>query len=79
MNNLDILERRNNMGKTSVAQILVTRDRISMEDAMIRVNELNYLRSPEYKEKMLLEKITNIYEKVKGKLTKEEILWNIKK
>ena len=42
---------------------------------MIRVNELNYLRSPEYKEKMLLEKITNIYEKVKGKLTKEEILY----
>ena len=43
---------------------------------MIRVNELNYLRSPEYKEKMLLEKITNIYEKVKGKLTKEEILYS---
>lgn len=30
---------RYSMGKTSVAQILVTRDRISMEDAMIRVNE----------------------------------------
>ena len=43
---------------------------------MIRVNELNYLRSPDYKEKMLLEKITNIYEKVKGKLTKEEILYS---
>ena len=43
---------------------------------MIRVNKLNYLRSPEYKEKMLLEKITNIYEKVKGKLTKEEILYS---
>lgn len=43
---------------------------------MIRVNELNYLRSPEYKEKMLLEKITNLYEKVKGKLTKEEILYS---
>ena len=43
---------------------------------MIRVNELNYLRSSEYKEKMLLEKITNIYEKVKGKLTKEEILYS---
>ena len=42
---------------------------------IIRVNKLNYLRSPEYKEKMLLEKITNIYEKVKGKLTKEEILY----
>ena len=27
------------MGMTSVAQILVTRDRISMEDAMIRVKE----------------------------------------
>lgn len=43
---------------------------------MIRVNELNYLRSSEYKEKLLLEKITNIYEKVKGKLTKEEILYS---
>ena len=30
---------RDSIGKTSVAQILVTRDRISMEDAMIRVNE----------------------------------------
>lgn len=43
---------------------------------MIRVNKLNYLRSPEYKEKMLLKKITNLYEKVKGKLTKEEILYS---
>ena len=43
---------------------------------IIRVNKLNYLRSPEYKEKMLLEKITNLYEKVKGKLTKEEILYS---
>ena len=42
---------------------------------MIRVNKLNYLRSPEYKEKMLLEKITKLYDKVKGKLTKEEILY----
>ena len=43
---------------------------------MIRVNELNYLRSPEYKEKMLLEKITKLYDKVKGNLTKEEILYS---
>lgn len=43
---------------------------------MIRVNKLNYLRSPEYKEKMLLEKITKLYDKVKGKLTKEEILYS---
>ncbi len=43
---------------------------------MIRVNELNYLRSSEYKEKMLLEKITKLYDKVKGNLTKEEILYS---
>ena len=43
---------------------------------MIRVNKLNYLRSPEYKEKMLLEKITNLYDKVKGNLTKEDILYS---
>ena len=42
---------------------------------IIMVNKLNYLRSPEYKEKMLLEKITKLYDKVKGKLTKEEILY----
>ena len=43
---------------------------------MIRVNELNYLRSSEYKEKMLLEKITKLYDKVKGNLTKEDILYS---
>ena len=43
---------------------------------MIRVNKLNYLRSPEYKEKLLLEKITNLYDKVKGNLTKEDILYS---
>ena len=43
---------------------------------MIRVNKLNYSRSPEYKEKMLLEKITKLYDKVKGNLTKEEILYS---
>ena len=43
---------------------------------IIRVNKLNYLRSSEYKEKMLLEKITKLYDKVKGKLTKEEILYS---
>ena len=43
---------------------------------IIRVNKLNYLRSPEYKEKMLLEKITKLYDKVKGNLTKEDILYS---
>ena len=59
---------------------LLNENNKTLEDSdnstMIRVNKLNYLRSPEYKEKMLLEKITNIYEKVKGKLTKEEILYS---
>lgn len=59
---------------------LLNENNKSLEDCanstMIRVNKLNYLRSPEYKEKMLLEKITKLYEKVKGKLTKEEILYS---
>ena len=66
--------------RTIFREELLNENNKSLEDCdnstMIRVNELNYLRSSEYKEKMLLEKITNIYEKVKGKLTKEEILYS---
>lgn len=66
--------------RTIFREELLNENNKTLEDCanstMIRVNELNYLRSPEYKEKMLLEKITNIYEKVKGKLTKEEILYS---
>lgn len=66
--------------RTIFREELLNENNKTLEDcantAMIRVNKLNYLRSPEYKEKMLLEKITNIYEKVKGKLTKEEILYS---
>ena len=66
--------------RTIFREELLNQNNKTLEDCanstMIRVNELNYLRSPEYKEKMLLEKITNIYEKVKGKLTKEEILYS---
>ena len=66
--------------RTIFREELLNENNKTLEDcansAMIRVNELNYLRSPEYKEKLLLEKITNIYEKVKGKLTKEEILYS---
>ena len=66
--------------RTIFNEELLNENNKTLEDCanstMIRVNELNYLRSPEYKEKMLLEKITNIYEKVKGKLTKEEILYS---
>lgn len=66
--------------RTIFMEELLNENNKTLEDCanstMIRVNELNYLRSSEYKEKMLLEKITNIYEKVKGKLTKEEILYS---
>ena len=66
--------------RTIFREELLNENNKTLEDcansAMIRVNELNYLRSSEYKEKMLLEKITNIYEKVKGKLTKKEILYS---
>ena len=66
--------------RTIFREELLNENNKTLEDCanstMIRVNELNYLRSPEYKEKMLLEKITNIYEKVKRKLIKEEILYS---
>ena len=41
-----------------------------------RVNELNYINSPEYKEKLLLDKINNLYNAVKGKFIKKELLYS---
>ena len=40
------------------------------------IEELNYLRSPEYKEKVLLDKINKLYEKVKGNCINEELLYS---
>ena len=52
----------------------------SINDCVIqtqnRIEHLNYVRSPEYKEKLLLERINKIYEKVKGEFIKKEILYN---
>ena len=66
--------------RTIFREELLNENNKTLEDCanstMIRVNKLNYLRSPEYKEKMLLEKITKLYDKVKGNLTKEEILYS---
>ena len=66
--------------RTIFNEELLNENNKTLEDCanstMIRVNELNYLRSPEYKEKMLLEKITKLYDKVKGNLTKEDILYS---
>ncbi len=66
--------------RTIFREELLNENNKTLEDCanstMIRVNKLNYLRSPEYKEKMLLEKITKLYDKVKGNLTKEDILYS---
>ena len=52
----------------------------SLNDCVIktqnRIDELNYIRSPEYKEKILLEKINKLYEKVKGEFIEKEILYS---
>lgn len=40
------------------------------------IEEINYLRSPEYKEKVLLDKINKLYEKVKGICINEELLYS---
>ena len=41
-----------------------------------RLKHMNYIRSPEYKEKVLLDKIDELYEKVKGKFIQNEVLYN---
>ena len=41
-----------------------------------RIESLNYTRSPEYKEKVLLDRINELYKKVKGEFIQEEILYN---
>lgn len=41
-----------------------------------RIKELNYIRSPQYKEKILLDRINELYKKVKGQLIRNEILYS---
>lgn len=59
---------------------LLNKNNKTINDCVIktkeRINELNYIRSPEYKEKALLNKINELYEKVKGKSIKDEILYS---
>lgn len=40
------------------------------------INDLNYSRSPEYKEKILFDKIHTLYDKVKGNLIDSELLFS---
>lgn len=41
-----------------------------------RIENLNYTRSPEYKEKVLLDRINELYKKVKGEFIQKEILYS---
>ena len=41
-----------------------------------RIEELSYIRSPEYKEKILLDRINELYKKVKGEFINKEILYS---
>lgn len=41
-----------------------------------RIEHLNYIRSTEYKEKVLLDKVSELYKKIKGKFIQEEVLYN---
>ena len=47
-----------------------------LEKTNKRIGELNYHRSPEYKEKVLLERINDLYKQVKGEYVDKEILYN---
>lgn len=52
----------------------------TLDDCIIqtknRIEELNYMRTPEYKEKLLLDKINELNKKIKGEVIKEEILYS---
>ena len=52
----------------------------SLRECVIRTNkrseELSYIRSSEYKEKILLDKINELYKRVKGEFIKQEILYS---
>ena len=47
-----------------------------IEETRKRIKNLSYLKSPEYKEKVLLDKIHELYNKVNGKFIKKEILYS---
>ena len=53
---------------------------ITLNDCVIqtkkRIEELNYIRSPEYKEKILLERINELYKKIKGEFIQKEVLYS---
>lgn len=47
-----------------------------VKETQRRVDELSYIRSPEYKEKVLLDRINDLYKSVKGEFIKKEVLYS---
>ena len=60
-------------------ELLNTKNK-SINDCVIatrkRINKLNYVRSPEYKEKVLLDKINVLYQKVRGDFIQKDVLYS---
>ena len=58
---------------------LLNKDNHSIEDCVIKTREkierLNFVRSPEHKEKVLLDRIYELYKEVRGDFVKEELLY----
>ena len=68
-----------NVVEFSVVSLLKTYI-VLLRECVIRTNkrseELSYIRSSEYKEKILLDKINELYKRVKGEFIKQEILYS---
>ena len=47
-----------------------------IKSTVVKINELSYERDPVNKERVLLEKINELYTKVKGELINDEVLYN---
>ena len=66
--------------KSIFKEELLNTENKSIEECIVktryRVKKLNYERSPEYKEKVLLNRINELYKKVKGEYIKEELLYS---
>lgn len=59
---------------------LLNHENNTLNDCVINtkkiIEELSHTRSPEYKEKVLLDKVNELYKRVKGKFIKDELLYS---
>ena len=79
-----ILQPKTNVSSLEIINILnnelLNEDNKTLDDCINvtinQVNKLNYLRSPEYKEDLLLNRINELYKKVKGEYINNELLYS---